>query len=234
MSPARLVAAPPLDFRYSGEDLEVPPELCGRIDELWLQEQLARPSVHEGTLLSVQNVRDGLVTVCRCSYRHFVACQRNEMIRRRLGIRALAVSGIVVVRAAGDRLVLIGRRSPDVTQYPGAWELIPSGGVEWERVDHDGGVDVLGALFDELEQEAGIGREAVDTTHCVGLVHDVEQDSYDVCFILEAPDAAPSPRPEYVETAVVPIAKARRLIEREGSVPTSLVLIDLADVARLV
>ena len=228
MSAARLVAAPPLDFHFSGEDLEVPLELCGRIDELWVQEQLARPSVHEGTLLSVQNVRDGLVTVCRCSYRHFVAHQRDRTIRRRLGIRALAVSGIVVVHAAGERLVLIGRRSPDVTQYPGAWELIPSGGVESERVDHDGRVDVLGALLDELEQEAGIEPEAIDATHCVGLVHDMEQDGYDVCFIVSAPDATPSPRPEYVETAVVPIAEARRLLEREGSVPTSLVLFNLA------
>ena len=78
MTAARLVAAPPLDFRFSGDDLEVPPELCGRIDELWLQEQLARPSVHEGTLLSVQDVRGGVVTSCRCSYRHSVACQRDE------------------------------------------------------------------------------------------------------------------------------------------------------------
>jgi hypothetical protein len=234
MTAARLVAAPPLDFRFSGDDLEVPPELCGRIDELWLQEQLSRPSVHEGTLLSVQDVRGGVVTVCRCSYRQFVACRRDEMIRRRLGIRALAVSGIVVLGAADDRHVLVGRRSPDVTEYPGAWELIPSGGVGWEHVDHDGGIDVLGALLDELEQEAGIREEAVATACCVGLVHDVEQDDYDVCFVLEAPDAAPHQRPEYVETAVVPIAGARRLIEREGSVPTSLVLIGLAADAGLV
>jgi hypothetical protein len=79
MRASRLVAVPPLDFRFSGEDLEVSSELCGQIDEQWLQEQLVRPSIHQGTLLSVQDVRDGLVTVCRCSYRQFVACQRDEV-----------------------------------------------------------------------------------------------------------------------------------------------------------
>ena len=234
MTAARLVAGPPLDFRFSGDDLEVPPELSGRIDALWLQEQSARPSVHEGTLLSVQDLRGGVVTVCRCSYRHFVARERDETIRRRLGIRALGVSGIVVLGAADDRRVLVGRRSPDVTEYPGAWELIPSGGVGWERVDGDGGIDVLGALLDELEEEAGIPGEAVLTARCVGLVHDMQQDDYDVCFVLEAPDGAPSQRLEYAETAVVPVAGARRLIARKGSVPTSRVLLGLAADAGLV
>jgi hypothetical protein len=234
MTAARLVAAPPLDFRFSGEDLEVPAELCGRIEELWLQEQSARPSVHDGTVLSVQDVRGGVVTVCRCSYRHLVARERDDTIRRTLHVRALAVSGIVVLGAADDRRVPVGRRSPDVTEYPEAWELIPSGGVGWERVDRDGGIDVLGALLAELEEEAGISGDAVATARCVGLVQDVAQDGYDVCFVLNVPDAAPSPRPEYAETAVVPVAEARRLIERDDSVPTSRVLIGLATNAGLV
>ncbi len=71
----------------------------------------------------------------------------------------------------------------------------PPGGVEWGRVDHDGGVDVLDTLLDELEQEAGIRWEEVDAMHCAGLVHDVEQDGYNVCFIVEAPDAMPSSAP---------------------------------------
>ncbi len=227
MSAACLVAAPPLDFRFSGDDLEVPAELRGRIDELWLEEKSARPSVHDGTLLSVRDVRGGVVTVCRCSYRHLVAQERDETIRQRLGIQALAVSGIVVLGAADSR-VLVGRRSQDVTEYPGAWELIPSGGVGWERVGGDGGIDVLGALLEELEQEAGIPGEAVATARCVGLVHDVTQGGYDVCFVLEVPDAEPSRRPEYADMAVVPVSEARRLIEREESVPTSRVLLDLA------
>jgi hypothetical protein len=228
MTAARLVALPPLEFRFSGDDLKVPAELCERIDELWLREQSARPSVHDGTLLSVQDVRGGVVTVCRCSYRHFIARERDETIRRRLGVRALAVSGIVVLGAADDRRILVGRRSPDVTEYPGAWELVPSGGVGWERVGGDGGIDVLGALFAELEQEAGIPGEAVAAARCVALVHDVAQDDYDVCFVLDAPDATPSRRQEYAETAVVPVAEAQRLIERADSVPTSRVLLGLA------
>ena len=79
MTAARLVAAPPLSFRFSGDDLEVPAELCGRIDELWAQEQSARPSVHDGLVLSVEDVRGGTVTVCRCHYRHFL---RTNATRR--------------------------------------------------------------------------------------------------------------------------------------------------------
>ncbi len=234
MTATRLVAAPPLRFRFSGDDLEVPTELRGRIDELWLQEQSARPSVHDGTLLSVQDVRDGVVTVCCCRYRHFVARQRDEVIRRKLGVRALAVSGVVVLGAVDDRCVLVGRRSLNVTAYPGGWELIPSGGVGWERVGGDGEIDVLGALLEELEQEAGIPADAVATAHCVGLVHETGQDGYDVCFVLRVPDAAPSRRPEYAEMAIVPVAEARRLIQHEGSVPTSRVLLDIATHAGLV
>jgi hypothetical protein len=233
VSGACLVAGPPLSFRFSGEDLEAPPEIRARIDELWRQEQTARPSVHDGTLLSVQDVSGGVVSVRRCSYRYFVARERDDAIRRRLDVRALAVSGILLLGASGDRRVLVGRRSPDVTEYPCAWELVPSGGVAWEHV-RGSGIDVLGALLEELEQEAGIPEDAVAEARCLGLVHDVAQAGYDVCFALDVPDAAPSQRPEYAKTAVITVAEARRLIEHEAAVPTSRVLLDLATAAGLV
>ena len=140
---------------------------------------------------------------------------------------------IVVLGEADDRRVLVGRRSPDVTNI----RVLGTHSLGWSRVGACPPATAESTSWAPCSTSSSRRQESRGRNcDCAprGLVHDVEQDGYDVCFVLEAPNAAPSQRPEYAETTVVPISGAQRLIEREGSVPTSRVLLGLAADAGLV
>jgi hypothetical protein len=224
---AELIARPPLEVRYEGTRVTAPPVLSARIAELWRDEKQSRPSITNGMFLSVSEIDGGLVTVKPCEYKLFIARERDQALRDALAIRPFAVSGIVLLEKEIVSVV-VGRRSADVTEYPGRWELVPSGGVGCEWATKRGTVDVLGALLDELEQEVGIPRSAVREATCLGLAHDRRQDGYDACFALRVDGAEPVRRPEYAELAVLSVLDAFALFREEDVVPTSRVVLEVA------
>jgi hypothetical protein len=220
----------------AGPPLEPPPELRDRVDELWERERRARPELVDGTIVSVSEIDGDRVLTRACPYRLFVARERDDALRTALGVRALGVSGVLLVGADGSTpAVLLGRRASGVTEYGGAWELVPSGGVDPRRAGADGVVDVTGALFDELEEEAGVTSEAVVETVPLGLVHDLGQDGYDACFALRLRDAPADRLPEYEETALVSARDAVAWLDSAGRtvVPTSRAILELARAAGL-
>src|SRR5262249_50107029 len=153
--------------------LEAPRALRGQIDELWERERQARPGLVDGTILSVSEIDGGRVLTRACPYRLVIARGRDAALRAALGVGRLGVSGVLLVGANGDApAVVLGRRAADVTEHGGAWEFVPSGGIQPERAGADGIVDVGAALLDELEEEAGLAKHAVVETIPLGLVHD--------------------------------------------------------------
>jgi hypothetical protein len=235
VSGAAVVRRGRVEVFLDGPTLEPPPELRARVDELWERERQARPSLVDGTILSVSEIEGARVTVRACPYRLFVARERDEDVRSALGLRALGVSGVLLVGPDGAPSVVFGRRARDVTEYGGAWELVPSGGLDAARAGPDGSVDVGGALLAELEEEAGVSRDAVAETLPLGLVHDLAQDGYDVCFALRLRDEPRDGLPEYEETELVPGGEAAAWLDDAGRavVPTSRAILDLAREAGL-
>ena len=190
MSGAEIVQRGEVSVVLAGPPLEPPPELRDRVDDVWERERRKRPEVFDGTIVSVSDIDSERVLTRACPYRLFVARERDAGLRAALGVRALGVSGVLLVGADGSApRVVVGRRAAGVTEYEGAWELVPSGGVDPRRAGADGIVDVTGALLAELEEEVGVSREAVVETVPLGLVHDRGQDGYDVCFALRLRDA---------------------------------------------
>lgn len=220
MSSAELLWSGPVELSVLPGRVAPPPGLSQRIDELWEAEVQSRPSVVDGTILSVVAVDGNRLAVQRCPYRLFVARERDSELRDALGVRAIGVSGVVVFDG-GETHVLVGRRADDVTEYPGAWELVPSGGISPET-------NPLDALLVELEEEAGLGPEAVERALPLGLVHDVAQDGFDICFRLHIRGAEAVARDEYGELAAIGLGEARRLLDEGPAVPTSRLLLDLA------
>jgi 8-oxo-dGTP pyrophosphatase MutT (NUDIX family) len=186
-------------------------------------------------MLSVSDIQGNRVLTRPCPYRLFVARERDDGLRAELGIRALGVSGVLLVGANAAAEVVLGRRAASVTEYRGAWELVPSGGVDPRRARADGDVDVTAALLDELEEEAGLPVDAVAELIPLGLVHDLCQDGYDVCFALRLREAPPVLLPEYDETALVSAREAAAWLRAPGRavVPTSNAILELARAAAL-
>ena len=173
-SAATVVRRGPIRVVLAGPPLEPPDELRERIDELWEEERRVRPGLVDGTMICVNAVEGDRVLTRPCAYRLFVARERDAALRERLGVRALGVSGVLLIGGdRGERSVVLGCRSVDVTEYSGAWELVPSGGIEPGRAGRDGIVDVEAALFAELEEEAGLRRGDVLEMVPLGLVHDI-------------------------------------------------------------
>lgn len=235
MSDAELVWEGAVEVRVAGEALEAPDELRSRVDELWELERRQRPELVDGAILSVRSIDAGIVLAQSCPYRLFVARERDVTLRRALGISAIGVSGILMLERAEGTGVVAGRRAAGVTEYGGAWELVPSGGLDPRRVGRDGVVDTLGCLLDELEEEVGVSRSAVVEVRPLGLVRDLAQEGYDVCIALRAHDGEVVEMPEYDEAVVLGPAEAAALLSRPGEhvVPTSRVILAAAQRAGL-
>jgi 8-oxo-dGTP pyrophosphatase MutT (NUDIX family) len=236
MSAAVVVRRGAVSVVLSDPPLEPPEDLRERVDELWEQERRVRPGLVDGSVISVSAVDGDRVVTRPCSYRLFVARERDTALRERLAVRALGVSGALLIGSDdGARSVLLGRRSTDVTEYGGAWELVPSGGIEPARAGRDGAVDVESALLAELEEEAGIQRDTVVDVVPLGLVHDIAQDVYDVCLALRVREAPPERLSEYEESVLVPAHDARAWLDaqKRAVVPASRALLALAEEAGL-
>ena len=235
MSDAQLVWEGAVEVRVADEALEAPDELRSRVDELWELERRQRPELVDGAILSVRSIDAGIVVTQSCPYRLFVARERDVTLRRALGISAIGVSGILMLARAEGIGVVAGRRAAGATEYGGAWELVPSGGLDPRRVGRDGVVDALGCLLDELEEEVGVSRGAVVDVRPLGLVRDLAQEGYDVCIALRALDGEVVEMPEYDEAVVLGPAEAAALLSRPGEhvVPTSRVILAAAQRAGL-
>jgi hypothetical protein len=236
MNAAAVVRRGPIRVVLGEPPLEPPGELRDRVDELWEEERRVRPGLVDGTMISVSAVEGDRVVTRPCAYRLFVARERDGALRERLGVRALGVSGVLLIGGdGGERSVVLGRRSADVTEYGGAWELVPSGGIEPGRAGRDGIVDVETALFAELEEEAGLRRADVLETVPLGLVHDIGQDGYDVCLALHVREDADIRLAEYEERVLLPAKAAVAWLDcrDRAVVPTSRALLELAEEAGL-
>jgi hypothetical protein len=220
----------PVEVRVTGAVLEAPDDLRSRVDELWAQERDRRPQLTDGTILSVQGIEAGVVQAQPCPYRLFVARERDTALRDALGIQPIGVSGILLLGRGDAVRVVVGRRAADVTEYPGALELVPSGGIDLSFVGADGVVDTAGCLLAELEEEVGIERTAVDETQTLGLALDRGQQGYDVCIAIRASNGHVIELPEYAETMVLDGAAAAALLSTDDDyvVPTSRAILATA------
>ena len=216
-----------IEIVEAGERTPLPASLRARVDTLWNAEQARRERpLFDGALFSVDaldrsehrlRVRGGFV-----AYRLWIAQLRDPALTPELAVRPLSVTGLLRV-AEG---LVFGRRSRDATQDPGAWELVPSGGIDasCRVVTGDGSarLDPRAQLLAELEEETGLVRSQVEAIRAGYLARTEPDDPgelLDLAFALTAAidqaelqrvfekHRAASARPEYTGIAVVPDAE---------------------------
>jgi hypothetical protein len=189
--------------------------LADRAERAWEAARAANPALFDGPMLSVDRIDHtrGVIECRRASYRELVAqtALAEELGPWSLGVAQLSVTGLLVGRdAAGQRHVVIGRRSEQTRIYPRMWELAPSGGVELaDAGGAGGGIEVLMRALDaEAREELGMELDLRGAL-AVALAADAEAGSLDVVVRVEIPGVTvPHRAPacggcawEYIDTA---------------------------------
>lgn len=233
--PARAIAAvvegPPRSYDAATED---------QVATRWQAALRALPSLHDGAIVVADALeRDGqgglVVRAGLCRYRHFVA-QRGGLP---LGLRGLGVTALTVVHHRGAALLCLGKRSQAVTQYPGCWELLPSGSVPRARIGAGGVVDLQGQLLEELTEELGVPPAGARLSP-LAVVEDLAEHVVDAAYRLDL-EADPAELARHVQAAdehhqlaFLPldeaVARPQGVLERarpDGLVPTVLPLLGL-------
>ena len=141
-----------------------------------------------------------------------------------LDIRPLAVSGLILDR---DGKTLVGQRS-QVSQYPGRWELVPSGGMD-STMDLEQGVGAQ--LSREFEEETGWDRGRIRGISPFCLVRNGNHGNYDIGALIRLDGSLgelPGPNGEYKAFRAMDLLDVRDTKALDEWVPTSLVLVALA------
>ena len=202
-----------------GTDLDA--ALEAEVQALWEAEQARRGgNLFNNRLFSVQTLDEDRIVGRFVEYRLFVAQRAKPALFERLGVRPLAVSGLL--RCAQG--VVFGLRHGATTQESGLWELVPSGGVGPAADAGEGRVDVRRQLLDELGEEIGLDAGSVTDVRPFCLVEDTESNVLDIGIelvtVLEAEAIREAHRQrasdDYSDLEVVPVPEIPGIVARWG------------------
>lgn len=155
-------------------------EDIAQIDVMWKDATTNNRELFDGNILSCSI--DHFVLECKqIPYRIFFACNYLSNLKKQLSLQALAVSGI----CRSKNKFLLGRRASGFSRYDGLIELVPSGGVDADRLKSDGTVDYEGQLLVELEEEAGLKATAILSKRLLGFIRNETESIVDICLELE-------------------------------------------------
>jgi UDP-2,4-diacetamido-2,4,6-trideoxy-beta-L-altropyranose hydrolase len=169
--------------RLSGRTPPAPDEVNARVQAIWDQETQRRSTkLFNGEIVSVMSVDETNIVGRRAEYRWLLAQSHDESFVPWFQVRPLAVTGVLTCPEG----VVIGRRGPAVFQFPGLWELAPSGSVDIVT-DVDSDIDLLAQLIQELNEEVGLSGSDVAGIEPLAIACDFDSQVFDVCFVMTTP-----------------------------------------------
>jgi hypothetical protein len=167
----------------------LPVALEREIDRLWLAAQRRmHGSLFNGRVFSADNIGPCCTHGHWTEFRRIVAQMERPALFAELGLRPLAVNGIL----RGPDGVVFGRRPEGAVYQPGQWQLPPAGSVDDRAGRNDGSVDAVAALLAELGEELGLASTAVRVSPPLALVEHAGSHVLDLGIALstELPAAA--------------------------------------------
>jgi 8-oxo-dGTP pyrophosphatase MutT (NUDIX family) len=146
--------------------------LEAEIDRLWDAAQVRMEAggagrLFNGRVFSADTITEGHIGGHMTEFRRIVAQMQRPALFDVLGVRPLAVCG--VLRCAGGGVV-VGRRHVGAIYQAGLWQLPPAGSVDAGALRPDGSLDIAGQLLKELQEELGIAASQVDVPRPLCLV----------------------------------------------------------------
>ena len=112
-------------------------------------------------------------------YKHFLAQRMRPNLR--LGIKPIGVSGIMVLEEKGISYIVFAKRAKNVTEYPGFFELIPSGSIDEKCLSANGIINFQAKLLLELMEETGLSKSYVKHIFGFAFILDTNHNVYDIC-----------------------------------------------------
>lgn len=200
-----------------------PLEVEKQVAKIWNAESRKR-ALFDGELFSIDKVESERLVGNFASYRYYLAQQQIPTI----GIRPLSISGIV----RAQDCYLVGRRASTVTQYPGCYELVPSGGVDSGALKgHE--LNLKDQWLKEFEEETSFRKQDIASWGEALLVWDHQSDSFEwIQEVVLAPECLnrKASTIEYDNLEWVAVDQLDEWIaQHEGQfVPLSLALLQLA------
>jgi hypothetical protein len=145
----------------------LPAALDAEVERLWTaaQHRLAG-RLFNGRVFSADVITPDLVCGHWTEFRRIVAQMDRHDLFPFLGLRSLAVGGVVICPDG----VVFGRRPVDAVYQPGEWQLPPAGSVDASAAGPEGSVDVRRQFFSELREELGLDPGAVGAPRLLCLV----------------------------------------------------------------
>ncbi|MCD6460115.1 hypothetical protein J7L67_05560, partial [bacterium] len=155
------------------------------IEYLWNADPLVNDgTVFDGNILMLKEIDQvslkEINIVCNFTgYKNFYISRKYKNIP--CDIQPIGVSGIVLFKDANAKLyTLIGKRSVSVSNYPGYYELLPSGNVDDTYLNDDAGsIDYEKNLITEFQEESGLYPSIIKKISPIGLIHDRKENYYD-------------------------------------------------------
>jgi hypothetical protein len=199
--------SPNVEVIAEGKAPPLAADLESAVVAAWDGARARRPSLTDGELFSVETMSASRISGQFVPYRRLIAQRAHPALFAALGIRPLAVSGVLT---CADGIVF-GRRAAGVTDDPDRWELVPSGGVSPENAGGAGRVDLVRQILAELVEETGLESTEVVAVEILCAVEDAQSHVVDVGIALTSPLSgaevlarhARRAGREYVELAVV-------------------------------
>ena len=159
---------------------ELPPDLEQQVASIWAVERALRPDLFNGRVFCADRIAPDRIAGHWTEYRRVLAQMRRPALFDRLGIRALAVNGLI---ECPDGLVL-GRRQAGAVYLPGFWQAPPAGNVEARGAAT---IDLAGQLLAELHEELGLQPAEVRDMRAVAAIEHAGTHVVDVGFLLRTP-----------------------------------------------
>ena len=162
---------PDVEVRVTRRMPDLPPALDARVETLWAQaasrvDALGGSRLFNGQVFSIDTIAPDRINGHLTEYRRLVAQAEDNTLFPELGIRSLAVCG--VLRCDGG--VVIGRRSGSAIYHPNMWQLCPAGSVDGGALRPDGTMDCRAQFLTEIREELGLEPETIGEATLLCLV----------------------------------------------------------------
>jgi hypothetical protein len=217
---------PDVEVRITSSMPPLQDALEARIDVLWAAASArvaagGAGQLFNGRVFSIDTIAPDRITGHLTEYRRLVAQVEDHTLFPELGIRSLAACGVLSCSAG----VVIGRRPAAAIYQPGMWQLCPAGSVDGGAARADGTMDYRAQLQTELQEELGIGPEALGAITPLCLVEHAGSHVSDLGMAVHttlSPDEIlaahrTSGNGEYDPLRIVPISELSGFIEWAGN-----------------